>query len=237
MPIEKFELPRKDWYDEEGRIYKDALIENFNAIENRLIGFQEMSALVPVEIIWDDLDIPDVTLDDPNTKIVNLKSLIAILGLDKMPASINVNGKKIVRLVYYHDNQRHIITDKELTIENNQFVWLTPSTGEISVVSNSVVETNITNKVEGYPVAFFANGSLNTVRNPVVLDYDMLTPLSRMKVTPVTFTNDLGKNTQHKDRDRFSGRRVGYTWINKRAGSMLNLTMPDVGYEGDGQRN
>lgn len=31
--INYFELPNKDWFDSQGRIYKDALIENFNAIE------------------------------------------------------------------------------------------------------------------------------------------------------------------------------------------------------------
>ena len=34
--VEELVLPRPDWYDTEGRIYKDALIENFNAIEDKL---------------------------------------------------------------------------------------------------------------------------------------------------------------------------------------------------------
>lgn len=234
MPIEKFELPRKDWYDEEGRIYKDALIENFNALENKLIGFQEMSALIPVEIIWDELDIPDTTLDSDNTKIVNLKSLIAILGLDKMPASIVVSGKKIVRLVYYYNNQRHVITDRELTISNNQFVWLTPSSGEISVISNSVVETNITNKVEGFPVAAYLNGVLTTVRTPIALDYDMLIPLSKMQIKGISGISFPQGGCS--PRQRVSGRNLGVSWRNSKASSS-DLILPDTGYEPDGQRN
>ena len=42
--LELFELPRKDWFDEDGRIYKDALIDNLNAIEEKLNEIAMISA-------------------------------------------------------------------------------------------------------------------------------------------------------------------------------------------------
>ena len=52
MAIDEFELPRLDWHDAEGSIYKDALIENFNTIEAKLI---ELSGLTPLDIILPDI--------------------------------------------------------------------------------------------------------------------------------------------------------------------------------------
>ena len=42
--VEELVLPRPDWYDAEGRIYKDALIENFNAIEDKLLELTRLDA-------------------------------------------------------------------------------------------------------------------------------------------------------------------------------------------------
>ena len=79
--ISRFTLPRKDWYDNQGidsdtgeiigRIYKDVLIENFNAIEQKLI---EISKLDAFDINLPDLSkivYPDVTLDSEDDCIVN----------------------------------------------------------------------------------------------------------------------------------------------------------------------
>ena len=51
--ITNFELPRPDWHDSKGRIYKDALIENFNAIEAKLTDIAELSAV--------STNIPDIS--------------------------------------------------------------------------------------------------------------------------------------------------------------------------------
>ena len=59
--LSRFSLPRKDWYDNQGtdpdtgeiigRIYKDVLIENFNAIEQKLIEISKLDAF--------DVNLPD----------------------------------------------------------------------------------------------------------------------------------------------------------------------------------
>lgn len=234
MPMEKFDLPRKDWYDDEGRIYKDRLIENFNALEERLIAFLEMSPLVPVELDWDTIDIPDVTLSSPDNKIVNLRSLIKILNLDKLPAKVVVSGKKIVELVYYYNNQRKSIKDYSLTISEGQFVWLTPSSNTLSVISASTLESNIRNSTAGMPIAVYSNGQLYTIYAPLALDYDILGTLSKMQIKGInlgTF-NSGGVNP----RERVQGRNLGVAWRNSKSQN-ISVTAPDTGYEADGQRS
>ena len=98
--VTPFELPRPDWYDSDGRIYKDALIENFNAIEARL---KQLSALGQQvigqggEIIdTSDIHLDDVTLEDLPNKILNLRSFLTIMDLFNYPIELSFNGKKVV---------------------------------------------------------------------------------------------------------------------------------------------
>ena len=93
--IDRFTLPRLDWYDNQGidtdtgeiigRIYKDVLIENFNAIEAKLI---EMTKLDAFDVNLPDLSTivyPDVTLNSEEDSIVNLLSLMNIMNFRKYP--------------------------------------------------------------------------------------------------------------------------------------------------------
>lgn len=236
MTLEKFDIPRKDWHDKEGRIYKDALIENFNAIETKLIELQNVSPLVVSEVDWNTIDIPDVTLDSEDTSLINLKSLINILGLDKYPAVCEVSGLTITKLVWYYNNARKTLQNKKLDMQDGNFAWFKPSTGDISILAVDAVQNNITNGVEGYVLGVCTNGEFTSMYNKVIIDYDMLVPLSKMNVKPIVFTNGLHKNSQYVGRLRDNKRYLGMTIINKRAGTMYELTMPDIGYEPDGQR-
>lgn len=109
--INKFELPRPDWHDNVetdavtgeiiGRIYKDALIENFNAIEDKCSEIQELDVFdipipEPTGVVY-----PDVTLDSNLSQIVNLKSLIDICNLRGYPISISFSGNTCTKLRYY----------------------------------------------------------------------------------------------------------------------------------------
>lgn len=101
--IQKFELPRLDWYDQIstdeqtkeiiGRIYKDALIENFNAIEDKCLELQGLNVLdisipEPTGFVYDDSDLE--TSED--NQVVNLRSLIKILDLEGYPLELSFNG-------------------------------------------------------------------------------------------------------------------------------------------------
>lgn len=109
--IEKFELPRLDWHDQKsvdkptgeiiGRIYKDALIENFNAIEDKCNEIQELDVFdiaipEPSGVVY-----PDVTLDSDLSSVVNLDSLVKICGLNTYPIDIQFSGTTCTLLRYY----------------------------------------------------------------------------------------------------------------------------------------
>lgn len=236
MALEKFDIPRKDWYDKEGRIYKDALIENFNAIEEALNGLQQLSPFVVGEIDWNEIDIPDVTLNSPDASLINMKSFISMLGLDKYPLVCDVSGLTITRMVWYYNGTRHTLTNKKLSISNGQFVWFKPADGSISVISADTAASNMSNGVAGWLLGACYAGELKLLHPANIIDYDMLVPLSKMQIKPIVDGWELGKNSQYRWRNRVAGRTVALTIINKRAGSMINLTYPDVGYEPDGQR-
>lgn len=116
MTLEHFNLPRQDWYDVvstdektgeiRGRIYKDRLIENFNAIETKL---NEITKLRPYNTKYPDISkfiYSDVTLSSDTNKVVNLKSFIDILGLKNTPLVVQFGDKRLVRLTYYDNNYK-----------------------------------------------------------------------------------------------------------------------------------
>ena len=135
MRLEHFKLPRDDWYDTVstdpetgeiiGRLYKEALIENFNALENK---FNELSSLTAYETQIPDFatyDYDDVTLDSEANKVVNLKSFLTIMHLIGVPLDISFSGKICKKISYYDNNMRlHTITNQTiegLGVDNNPF--------------------------------------------------------------------------------------------------------------------
>lgn len=158
MALEHFKLPREDWYDvvstdeitgeKRGRIYKDRLIENFNAIEEEL---SELTALQPYNTKYPDTSkyiYSDTTLNSETNKVVNLKSFIDIMNLKNVPLSVEFNETMLKRLVYY-DNEYKIRVLSNMTISgvgnNKPFViadltnQLVTASNDISVISQSLI--------------------------------------------------------------------------------------------------
>lgn len=235
--MDEFKLPRDDWFDEEGRIYKDALIENFNAIEKAFQELTDLGAINIQDINWDNVHLADVTLSSPSNKIVNLNSLLSIMHIGQMCFNEYFDGKRCVTLDYFKDGKISHITNVTLSsLAEGDFVWLSVNSDALQVVKPANLANKITNEPTGILVGQFINGAVQTKEYAKFINYNVLQPLSRMKVTPIPFYNELNKNSQQRDRSRFAGRRLGYSLINKRAGSMQRLTMPDSGYQGDGIR-
>lgn len=127
--IENFTLPRLDWHDQVsidapsgeviGRLYKDALIEDFNAIEDKSRELQTLDVFDvnipdPSGVVY-----PDSTLDSPDNTIINLNSLINILNLNGYILEANFSGNTCKLLKYYEGinislerNESSIITLK-----------------------------------------------------------------------------------------------------------------------------
>lgn len=130
--ISSFTLPRTDWYDDKGRINKTALIENFNAIEAKLIELSSMDRFEAVPIQFDSLELDDVTLNSDSNLVVNLKSLVDILDLKFYPFNITFSGKKLMNLNYYNNDYELVtITNKTFTANEGDKIYFDFNTGNI----------------------------------------------------------------------------------------------------------
>lgn len=126
MAIEKFKLPREDWYDTVrvdpdtgeivGRIYKDALIENFNAIEaqlNELAGLKGYNVDIPD---LSNFDFEDTTLESDENRIVNVQSFLKIMGVQGFPIECTFTGNVCKRLLYFDNlNKPKVISDVKVS--------------------------------------------------------------------------------------------------------------------------
>lgn len=176
--IKKFELPRKDWYDvvEEnpigqivGRIYKDALIENFNAIESKLIDITELDALDIQLPDFSTINYPDVTLASDDNCIVNLKSFLDICNIYDYPFDISFNGTKC-SLSYFHktDNGsiilRTVVNQETNADDTNKFIYLD--------VNNNTLIANDAIKVEDKYIfiGVYSNSRVFSNESPKIMD-------------------------------------------------------------------
>lgn len=239
MAMDYFELPRPDWYDSEGRIYKDRLIENFNAIEEKLQGIREADGVDVTEVDFSDIDIPDVTLASDDNKIVNLNSFLTIMNLqDGYPIHLEFNGTKVASVKYSNSGVLTTLSDISLDdVENGKFLWFDHTTGTFTVITGDTAISNINNAVTGHLVAGYSGGKWIGLNVPTPCDYDILEPLSRMTVKGIWFGNGLGAGDQVYERENGPGRKIGVTCINSRGGSMLYLCLPDIGNKKYGQRS
>lgn len=226
MAIDNFELPRKDWYDKEGRIFKDALIENFNAMEAKLL---ELSALNPIDVILPDVankDYEDTTLSSPDTKVVNLKSFIEIMNLKGFPITCEFASNEVKTLSYYdNDYKLQILKDielNELGVKNKNYILLDYTANNIYVSDNPVPNQN------DILIGVYNpdNEGIFSIRNIFnYCDINVLTNLANMKFEPITYNS--GKDT--KGQTQFNKGRIIAEWYNGKYGWQSQYTFPDYG--------
>lgn len=178
--VEKFVLPREDWYDNEGRIYKDALIENFNAIEAKLLQVSRLDAF--------DVDLPDITkitypdIEDIETaednQIINLKSLLEMSDLIGYPIELVTSGKTIKKLCYWGtDYQYHQILDKTVPMGKvNCYVYLNYVLGNVFANDSEITPEN------SVLIGCYVNGIIKHVNTYDYGFINLLYYLSKMKI-------------------------------------------------------
>ena len=195
MTLEHFKLPRDDWYDTVstdpetgeiiGRLYKEALIENFNALENK---FNELSSLTAYETQIPDFatyDYDDVTLDSESNKVVNLKSFLTIMDLIGVPLDISFSGKICKKISYYDKNMRlHTITNQTiegLGVDDKVYVVL-------DTANDTVYATADTTDLSGkFLIGIYENGTIYNVNSKNLLDINILTHLCDMSIETRNF--------------------------------------------------
>lgn len=178
MAIDRFELPRNDWYDSQGRIYKDALIENFNALEQKMLQIQSLDAIEVEATDFENITLEDVTLEDNDNKVINLKSLISILGLTYYPIECITSGKTIVKYSFYDSNYNlQIIENVKLDNLSDEVPYAVYNldSNELMAVATLVNDRQVL-------IGTFRGGSIDHVLSKGMCDVNILEPLSKMPV-------------------------------------------------------
>lgn len=179
-PIEPFVLPRLDWYDEKGRIYKDALIENFNAIEQKLYEIQSLDALEINIPDFTTVTYPDVTLDSDDSAIVNLKSFLEITGLVNFPIECSFKNGTCSVGWWGSDYLYHTLTVDLDMDSDTPAVFFNPSgEGSITVGKDTSIPSG------SYFVGYYTNGNFIGMHEDwIYMDVDIMQALGNMSIEP-----------------------------------------------------
>lgn len=208
-----------------GRLYKEALIENFNAIENKL---NELSGLTAYETQVPDFsnyNYEDVTLDSPNNKVVNLQSFLKIMNLIGVPIECRFTGKLCNKVTYYDKNMRYhtIVNQKldDLGTDGKVYIVLDSSNDTVSAVSDI---TDLTNK---FLLGVYDNGRVYNLRSTGLVDINVLTHLCDMSVEPF-FIGSLN-GTKKTEGIYRNGRIIGAWGRESKGAYPKDITLFDIG--------
>lgn len=219
-PIENFTLPRTDWVDEQGRIYKDALIDNLNAIEAKLQEIQELDIFEITVPDASDIQVPDCNLSSPDDTVVNLKSFLEIVDVEDYPIECSFNGTKLVKLTWWHNNHYNRKGNVETNANNgNKFVSFNPSTGVVST-SSTVPEGSVL-------IGMFTGNQIRGINSNKMVGISLLKALADMSIE--TFEKSKPRNNQISNYTN-SGRSIGWAQTQKK-GSSINVILRDTGRE------
>lgn len=226
--VERFTLPRLDWYDNEsidpdtgeivGRIYKDVLIENFNAIEDKLI---ELTKLDAFDVNLPDLSsivYPDVTLNSAEDCIVNLRSLMTIMDCRNYPITCDFNGTKCTKMTFYtSDNKIIERVDWQETGASDSKPWIycNLANGDVTAdVSANTPDNHIF-------VGCYTNGSIKCNESGYVIGKNLLQALSKMKFQNLGNLTVDGNNAGNREPKNWTdgGDTVGWSDTERHTGS------------------
>ena len=217
-PIENFTLPRTDWVDEQGRIYKDALIDNLNAIEAKL---QEIQGLDIFEVTIpdaSDIQVPDCNLSSPDNTVVNLKSFLEIVDIEDYPIECSFNGTKLTKLTWWHNYHYNRKVNVETNAnDTNKFVSFNPSTG--------VVSASTTVPADSVLIGMFTGNQIRGINSNKMVGISLLKALANMSIETFSFSKP--SNNQITNYTN-AGRSIGWAQTQKK-GASINVTFRDTG--------
>lgn len=188
--IETMVLPRLDWYDEDGRIYKDALIENFNAIEAKLNEINALNAFETPTPDISSLSLENVTLDDSDTKVLNLRSFLTITGLINYPIELEFSGTKISKLAYW-DADFHYIVKANIATEitkDDKFLFYNFTNEQIRVSNDATIQDGET------LLGVYVDGRVINCNSPFIAKLNLMYLLGNMKTGTVSATPSAGQD-------------------------------------------
>lgn len=230
--ITNFELPRPDWHDDKGRIYKDALIENFNAIEAKLTDIAELSAVSTNIPDISGVTFEDVTLGSDDEMVVNLRSFLKLFPIVGYPVECQFTGVTAKRVCYWkEDGTYKVLSNKKISSASSSSKWIILDYANDTITSSSNPTTNGTKKLIGC----YCEGEIKHVNSDQYCNINYLQYLSRMnwETRDVNFSRGT-RETYHIGNpiNNYSGSRVvGVGATNKKTpdGWSFTATFRDVG--------
>ena len=223
--VSSFTLPRTDWYDKKGRIYKDALIENFNAIEDKLVELSELSAFTTEIPDVSSVVYPDVTLaDEDDTKVINLRSFLNIVPIIGYPIELEFSGTKCVKCCYWSSEYKYeTIQDVSLDVSTEKkFVYLDYNNKKF------ICSSAITTPEGCILIGAYENSQIIHLNSEQYADINGLFYLARMNEEFID--KGRGGNSQAVSVDNNAKTRtVGGMFTQKEGGSITKFRFRDVG--------
>lgn len=226
--ISRFDLPRKDWYDNQGvdpntgeiigRIYKDVLIENFNAIEQKLIEISKLDAFDTTLPNLSEIVYPDATLDSEDDCIVNFRSFMNIMNCINYPISCTFSGTKCTKMVFYNTNNKlieRLDTQETNASSSNPWVYCNLTTGEVYASNKSATPSGC------MFVGCYTDGVIKCIESGYLIGRNVLQPLSRMKFQNLGKITADGNNAGNRDPKNWtdSGDTIGWSDTQRYSGS------------------
>lgn len=223
-PLERLVLPRLDWHDSEGRINKDALIENFNAIEDKINELAAISAFDITAPDFSTFSYDDVTLESPDNKIVNLKSFVDIMKLKGFPIVCTWDDKVLKKLQYYNDNYQLVtITNTDISaLGTNGQIWVYLDYSE-DMVYISADGSNPNNDIL---LACYDDGIVHSIGGLGLIDVNILNVCANM-TQKLVYTNMQGSEGPYTYKNGV--RSVGQSWRESGGQRGFGLIFRDFG--------
>lgn len=229
--IDYFELPRNDWYDLDGRIYKDVIIENLNACEAKLLELQKLDAIHIDPPDFDTIVYPDVDFESDDNCIINLKSFIQMMKLENYPIELNISGTLVKKVAYWNSSYSYVaLTNKtpEGISETNKYVYVDDTERNVKCTSN--YNTAINNIFIGV----YDGDSIRGIHERPKANLNLLYLLANMKVDNGELRidhNDNSAGDQYLNPYNRS-RAVGFLDGESRTGTQ-SIRYYDLGRDGD----
>lgn len=190
----------QNWYDPNtGRVYKDVLINNFNAIEeeiNRILAIDINDITIP-DI--GEVEYPDVSLsdEDADSQILNLRSYLDIVQIINYPLVVKTDGNTLITRVEYwgDDLTYHTLKNTDSVIPNSSYPYMYLDYGNGAIIRSD----SYTTPSNCVLIGIFRDGKLYTKDSKPSTKTDVLTVLCNQK-TAKRFASVSGNGqTDHGD--------------------------------------
>lgn len=199
MTIEYPEWFDQNWYDPNtGRVYKDILIKNFNAIEEKI---NEILAIDINDITIPDIgdvEYPDVSLsnEDADSQILNLRSYLNIVQIINYPLVVKTDGNTLITQVEYwgDDLTYHILrnTNEITPSDSYPYMYLDYGNGDI------IRSASYTTPSDCVLIGIFRDGKLYTRDSKYSMKVDTLSLICKQDSAKKTSNASAGGSEWQK---------------------------------------